>query len=295
MKSILPRSISVSLLAVFLTALSGIFGAPFFRALRLAYGRRLYFATGLLATGFFLAIKAYPFAILVCSVWMTLGAYTELEMKKLNWWLSGVIAIALGAVIVLGGTYGAIKTTGQIPSEVLMKTIQEIATQVGSANPQVKLDPQVLYQQVPSAAAIFITLVLAMGLIFEKRALYWMKLSKMTAATQLKLLDYRMPDFFIWLTMVAFLLTMVGEQWKVTAIIAINVVNISVVFYFFQGIAVLETLLISIRAGFFTRMLTYFLIVGQLVILVSAVGFFDYWLDFRKRIRNWKLKAPEEN
>ena len=63
--------------------------------------------------------------------------------------------------------------------------------------------------------------------------------------------------------------------------------------YFFQGLAVLEVAFRIFRTGAFWRFVIYFFIVGQLFLLLSAVGLIDYWVDFRSRMR--RAYRREEN
>ena len=71
--------------------------------------------------------------------------------------------------------------------------------------------------------------------------------------------------------------------------------NISLVLYFFQGLAVLEVLLNALKAGMFTRVVVYFFLVGQLFFVLSAVGLIDYWADFRRRLSKPGSAAPERS
>jgi hypothetical protein len=160
-------------------------------------------------------------------------------------------------------------------------------------NPNVKVDTAMLAQQIPSAIVIMLVLALGLGLIFEKRVFSWLKMPREKISTQLKLLDYRVPDFVIWVAMSAFLLTMVSFGVKAVAVLAVNVVNVAIVLYFFQGLAVTQVFLNSIRAGILTRILTYILLIGQLFLLLSVIGLIDYWADFRRRIYNLKARASE--
>jgi hypothetical protein len=169
------------------------------------------------------------------------------------------------------------------------KSVEQFTAQVQQMNPAVKLDASVILQQVPSAIAIILILALGVGLIFERRVFSWLNLPREKIASQLKLLEYRVPDFFIWVAMTAFLLTMVSFGGKAIGILAVNIVNVALVLYFFQGLAVLEVLLSSMRAGTFTRILMYIILIGQLVLILSIVGLIDYWLDFRTRIRRMKV------
>jgi hypothetical protein len=217
-----------------------------------------------------------------------------MENRKQRWWLSGMISVLSGmSVCALGLSLmaAAQKTT---LLTMLMKMTDDFILQLRTMNPQIQFESQMLVQQIPSLVAIFLIIVLAVGLIFERGAYRWMKITPRLSSSRLKLLDYRLPDFFLWVTMSAFLLAMVSGDWKVVSVAALNIANTSVILYFLQGLAVIETLLISMKAGVFTRILTYFLVLGQLLIFVSAVGFFDYWLDFRSRIQKWMKKASED-
>lgn len=269
--------------------LTVVFGAPLLRVLRKAYGPWAFWLLGLLVTGAAWLLNAQPLALFMGSVWMTLGAYNEMEQKGLGWWLSGILSVLLGTGAAGASIYGAFKVNGINTYAEVQKLVEQFTDQVQKMNPAVKLDASVIMQQVPSAIAIILILALGVGLIFERRVFSWLNLPREKIASQLKLLEYRVPDYFIWVAMTAFLLTMVSFGGKAIGILAVNIVNVALVLYFFQGLAVLEVLLSSMRAGTFTRILMYIILIGQLVLILSIVGLVDYWLDFRGRIRRMKI------
>ena len=78
------------------------------------------------------------------------------------------------------------------------------------------------------------------------------------------------------------------------SVVALNVFNVVMGIYFFQGLAVLEVGFLTFRIGNFTRFLVYFIIVGQLFFLLSAVGIIDYWADFRKRMGNMRSRQGSQ-
>jgi hypothetical protein len=291
-KSASPQKfITVSSLSILLSMMTVVFGAPLLRVLRQAYGPWAFWILGLVVTGAAWLLNAQPLAMFIGSVWMTLGAYNELEQRGLGWWLSGILSVLLGTGAASISLYGAFKVNGINTYAEVQKLVEQFTEQVQNMNPAVKLDASVLMQQIPSAIAITLILALGVGLIFERRVFSWLNLPREKIASQLKLLEYRVPDVFIWVAMTAFLLTMVSFGGKAIAILAVNIVNVALVLYFFQGLAVLEVFLNSIRAGTVTRVLVYIILVGQLVLILSIVGLIDYWLDFRSRIR--KMTAPK--
>ncbi|MGZ3773740.1 MAG: DUF2232 domain-containing protein [Pseudobdellovibrionaceae bacterium] len=279
------KFITILSLSILLSMFTVVLGAPLLRVLRKVYGPSAFWILGLLLTGIAWFLNAQPLALFFGSIWMTLGAYVEMEQKGLGWWISGFVSVLLGLGATALGLFGAFTKNGINTYAEVQKLAERFAQQVQEMNPSVKLDPSILVQQIPSAIVIILVVALSLGLIFERRIFSWLNLPREKIASQLKLLEYRVPDYFIWVAMIAFLLTMVSFGGKAIAILSANIVNVAIVLYFFQGLAVLEVFLNSIRAGVFTRILTYIILVGQMLLILSIVGLIDYWVDFRGRIR----------
>ncbi|MGZ3768423.1 MAG: DUF2232 domain-containing protein [Bdellovibrio sp.] len=285
-KSASPQKfVTILSLSILLSMLTVVLGAPLLRVLRKAYGPVAFWILGLLLTGIAWFLNAQPLALFLGSVWMTLGAYDEMEQKGFGWWISGIVSVLLGAGAAVLGLFGAFTKNGINTYAEVQKLAEQFVLRVQEMNPAVKLEPSILVQQIPSAIVIVLMVALSLGLIFERRVFSWLNMPHEKIASQLKLLEYRVPEYFIWVAMTAFLLTMVGFGGKAIVILAANIVNVAIVLYFFQGLAVLEVFLNSIRAGVFTRILTYIILVGQMVLVLSIVGLIDYWVDFRGRIR----------
>ncbi len=287
------KYLTITAISVLLTMLTVVMGAPLMRLLRKAYGSKAYWMGGLIVTGVLWFVKAEPLAMFVGSVWMTLGVYDELEQKGLGWWVSGLTSILAGASTGALTAYGIFVKNGIQTFVEVQKAVDEFARRIESVNPKVKVDTETLLQQIPSAVIIILILALGLGLIFERRVFIWLKMPRVKIASQLKLLEYRVPDYMIWIAMTAFLLTMVSFGVKAIVIVSLNIVNVMVVLYFFQGLAVMEVFLNSMRAGFLTRVLAYTILVGQLFLLLSIVGLIDYWLDFRRRMINLNARTSE--
>jgi hypothetical protein len=289
-KSASPQKfITISSLSILLSLLTVFAGGPFLRVLRKTYGPMTYWFLGLLVTGVMWLLNLQPHAILLGSVWMTLGAYNEMEHGGFGWWISGILSVFLGTVFTGLGIYGAFRMSGINTYAEIQKLTEEFITQVQNMNPAIKFDPEAILQLVPSVIVSMLIATLALGLIFERRVFSWLNLPREKIASQLKLLEYRVPEAYIWVAMTAFLLTMVSFGGKAIAILAMNIVNVSFVLYFFQGVAVIEVFLNSMKASTFTRVLTHVILVGNLLPLVSIVGLIDYWIDFRGRILRMKI------
>ncbi len=287
------KFITISSLSILLSMLTVVMGAPLLRVLRKAYGPIAFWVLGTMVTGAAWLLNAQPLALFLGAIWMTLGAYMEMEQRGFGWWISGLLSVSLGSVAAGLGILGAFKRNGINTYAEVQRLVEQFAQKVQDMNPAVKLDAGSLLQQVPSAVIIILVLALGLGLIFERRVFSWLNLPREKIASQLKLLEYRLPDYFIWVAMIAFLLTMVSFGGKAIAVLAVNILNVAIVLYFFQGLAVLEVFLNSMRAGVFMRVLTYIILVGQMLPLLAVVGLIDYWVDFRSRLR--RMKTPSEN
>jgi Predicted membrane protein (DUF2232). len=284
------KFITTSALTIMLSLMTVILGAPFLRVLRHAFGPVAYWLLGLVVVAGTWFFKAEPLSVLIGSVWMTSGVYSELENKGLGWWISGILSVISGLCLFAATGFIALRTNGINTYPEVEKLMEQFAQKVTEVNPNAVFSTEILLHQIPSAIAILLIVALGVGLIFERRVFSWLNLPREKIASQLKLLEYRLPDYMIWVAMTAFLLTMVSFGGKAIAILAVNVVNVAIVLYFFQGLAVLEVFLNSMRAGVFTRVLTYIILVGQLLLVLSVLGLIDYWVDFRGRIR--RIKAP---
>lgn len=289
------KFITISSISILLSMFTVVMGAPLMRVLRKSYGASAYWFFGLAVTAVLWLMKAEPLALFVGSVWMTLGVYGELEQRGLGWWISGLLSVLVGALATGWGLFQALKMNGIHSMAEMQIALDDFIAKVQAVNPNVKIESGFLLQQIPSVIVIVLIVALGLGLIFEKKTFSWLNIPREKVASQLKLLEYRMPDFMIWVAMVAFLLTMVSFGGKATAILALNVVNIAVVLYFFQGLAVLEVFLNTMKAGVFTRILAYVILIGQLFLLLSLIGLIDYWVDFRKRMKNLEARSLKDN
>jgi hypothetical protein len=285
-----PRKIvTIFSISVVLSLLTVVFGAPLMRVLRMTYGALAYWLLGLTMTALFWLIEAPVLAVFVGSIWMTLGVYMELERKGLRWAVSALLGVIAGVLF-----FAATATVNLIKSGVhnlagAEALVKQFTDKLYEVNPDLQVDAGLLVQLIPSAVVTILVVALGIGLIFERRAFSWLKLPREKVASQLKLLEFRLPDFFVWIAMTAFLLTMENFHVKALEILGLNIVNVMTVLYFFQGLAILEVFLRSFRAGALTRAAIYIILVGQLFPVVSAMGLIDYWVDFRRRLRKMRL------
>ncbi len=99
-----------------------------------------------------------------------------------------------------------------------------------------------------------------------------------------QLADLRLPDGVIWLFIGALLGAFGGFEVRGVEATSVNILNVSFVLFFFQGIAVVAKFFEKLRMGSFWQFVFMLLIVVHLFLFVSLVGLTDYWLDFRTRL-----------
>ncbi|MBK9324694.1 MAG: DUF2232 domain-containing protein [Bdellovibrionaceae bacterium] len=285
------KLVTIFSISVALSLLTVVFGAPLMRVLRMTYGAIAYWLLGLLVTiGFWLIDMPAP-SVFVGSVWMTLGAYMELERRGLRWAAAAPLGVSAGVLFFVGTAALSLMNAGVYNlagAEVLVK---QFVDKLYKVNPSMQIEASLLVQLIPSAVVTVLIVALGVGLIFERRAFSWLKLPRENVASQLNLLEFRLPDFIIWVAMTAFLLTMENFNVKALEILGLNIVNVVTALYFFQGLAIMEVGFRTFRASALLRAAVYIILVGQLFPVVSAIGLIDYWVDFRKRFRKMRLAS----
>jgi hypothetical protein len=296
-----PKLILLALTGFLLSILTFFFGAPFLRVLRRTYGRSVYWILGIV-----FSLVASSLWFLVASFWILIGVYDEVERAGKGLWTAVILSVSLS-----GGFGGLVavsllKAKGFETREQIVGLVGELIDmareQIGlfvklnaNTSSAPAIDPAVLLDQLPSLVIMVMLFSLANAILFERKVCEWFRLPKLSLNHQdpKKLLEFKVPDGFIWVALLALLFFTYSFNIKELEILALNVVNVSAVLYFFQGLAVMEAYLAFVKAGFFMRFLTYFIIVGQLFILLSIVGLVDFWAGFRARIE--KLKSRIEN
>lgn len=286
------RFLGVAALASFLTVTLGFIGAPFLRVLRNVYGPTRYWITGLLISVLVFSVPDLRLiAFMVLAGWITVGIYSEFEENgRANFW-TAIISLGLGSFVMICVPVALARFAGDDLIYHFRKLIETLLTQA-KVDPK-KVSAELILQQAPSVLILLQAMSLAFALMWERKAALLVGLPFEKIASQMRLYEFKMPDSMIWVTMLSFLLSFIKLDNHIATVIASNLFNVMLGLYFFQGLAVMEVGFLVYKVGSFVRFLIYLLIVGQLFLLLSAVGIIDFWVDFRKRLRN--RKAPETN
>jgi len=291
-KFLLVLSLSVLMTAVFL-----LLGAPLLRVLRNVFGVWKYWISGTLLTAGLLVFGSGTglLGLMLFSTWVTIGMYQEFEERgRGNFW-TAVLSVLVGSAVLILGPFLWSHLFGTDLVVQLKSDIEAVTQQLsgGKKLSDYGVTVDVILAQLPATLIVLNLTALAFALMLDRRIAVLFALPFEKVASQMRLLEFRVPDVMIWVTMLSFLLSFLSlkEVWVST--VATNFFWVMMGLYFFQGLAVLEVSLLVFRVGSFMRLLIYLLVVGQLFFLLSPVGVIDYWVDFRRRLKKWRL--PEKN
>lgn len=271
-------------LSFVLTLLTVFLGSPFIRVLHKSYKPTYFWAFGILASLAFVLVNVPLFATLLGAVWFLIGLYGELEKRGSGWKWASFLSLLGSSVILIGGMTYTLVSLGINSWDRYALLLAEGLESFQKMNPSLKFDTNILAQQTPSMLVSLLMMALGNALIFEKRSAKYFKVPSEKIASQLKLLEFQLPDAVIWTFLLAMFFSMVNFGIPMLSVIGFNLVNLGVILLFFQGLAVLEVFFLKTKASLFFRVLTYIL-VGNFIVLLSALGLIDYWVDFRSRLR----------
>jgi hypothetical protein len=267
--------------------------------IRNLYGSWIYWISGAVITAAALVMipSAVIYAFLFFSLWVTVGLYQEFEERGRGTFWTAVLSVLFGSSVVILGPSIVAHFLHLDLAALLKETFEEVLRQIssGTSLKDLGISAEGIVGQIPSMVIVVHVMSLAFALMLDQRMAQMFGLKYERIASAMKLLEFRVPDFLIWVSMFSFLFTFVkvGPGW--TSVVALNVFNVMMGIYFFQGLAVLEVGFLAFRIGGFVRLLVYVLVVGQLFFLLSVVGVIDYWVDFRRRMKRWRLNERSRN
>lgn len=282
-----------------ISALFTFLGTPILRVLRNVYGSRLYWLSGILVSGLLLSVDPglVLISFLLLSCWVTVGVYQEFEERGRAGFYTALLSALLGSTVMIGGPYLFSSLVGLNLEDEIRKSFEDMLRQlVGGKNlAEYGLKIDVIMSQIPSMVAVIQSACLGFALMFDRKmaAIFGVRFENI--ATRMKLLEFKVPNYLIWVAMASFLLSFLGGVPELIAKISLNIFISLMGIYFFQGLAVVEFLFVVLRTSALLKALIYLLIIGQLFFVLSLVGLIDFWADFRLRIKRWKMLEKNQN
>lgn len=267
--------------SVILTLTTGVFGgAALFIQLRLLDIHQFYLLQ-LAAICLFAAFQVYSLAILVLALGALVAVYANLEKSSL--FKKGFLASLTGTSILLVAIYGwVVLIEKQELWPYLIETFDFYIKK--SATIKLPLDVKTIVYQLPSYIFCICALNIWTGVLFDKQ---------MRVLKRKELKNFTVPDGFIWIVIGSLLFSFVKVDIPGVQEIALNLLNVSLLLYFFQGLSVLVFILDAMRFSTLIKYLIYFIFVFQ-ILLPICLGILEYWLGLRNRFSKKNLNAEKE-
>ena len=166
--------------------------------------------------------------------------------------------------------------------QVAGANVEQVLAQVKAINPQVNWTTESLVYQVPSAFVIFLLASLAAALVWDSRLGKALGMS-FWESTSRNLLSFKVPDVLVWITLVAIAGAFGQHKFVMLENVCVNLVNVLILVYFFQGLAVTKHFFTIYRVSRIWQSVGFFFMLLQLFPLASLLGFSDYWVNYRAR------------
>ncbi len=290
------RYIFFSVWAVLMTALTYILGAPPLKVVRRKVGRVGYWALMTLVSVGIYFLQAKMLAVAFFSLVVLIGVFDEFEEMGFSFSLSAFFTLLINSLL-SGGAFALwVFYSGPKWSQTILTSIEAVLKPVVELNPRIQISYFDLMLQLPSIAIISWMAALYVAILLESRMLGAAGADDRRPAPAMRpqLATLRLPDMCIWVFIASLLGAFGGIHVQVLEAIAVNTLNVCLMLFFFQGIAVVAKFFESVRMNSFWQTLFMALIVIQLFLFVSLLGLVDYWVDIRARLAKRSEQKEKE-
>ena len=281
MKSALKLAGLVSAAAL-LTPATLILGAAPMLTIRKTFGRLGFWLPLLSVAASFAVTGAWAAGLVLLVVTVLIGVYCEVESHGSTTFNSAVVGVlaSVGAASLSVGGYLWRAKLSFLP--MAHEAAENAIRQFSQVNQTFALTADDLLQQLPSVVLMSLFVTLWCALLWERplRVLFRLELPIVDE----RLSAFRVPDIGLWLAILALAGALIKHGNTTLEVVAINVLNVMVVAYFFQGLAIVSHGFRLMKLGPGWRAVWYVLFVLYLNFIMSLLGFLDFWFDFRERM-----------
>lgn len=271
-------------------------GAAPMLAIRRAFGRAWFWLPLLAVAAGFFATQAVAAGVCLIVVAVLVGVYSEVEEHGSSMFNSGVVGV-LASVGAAGIGVGAYLLHSKNGLQALAKGWADKAMeQFAAMNEGAPVAIEDLIQQLPSVVLIALFVTLWLALLWERPLRQLFRLAPPDEAGSVdRMTSFRVPDLGVWVLIAAVAGAFIKHGIPALEVASLNVFNVMVAIYFFQGMAVVAHAFNELKLGPGWRALWYVLLVVYLNFIVSLLGLVDFWLDFRDRMAKQKKPLQTDN
>jgi len=267
-----------------MTALTYVLGAPSLKVLRRRLGRTKFWAFNMLISVGLFAAQAKMLAVAYFSLVVLMGVLEEFEEMGFSLVVGGFFTLLINSLISAGAFALWVSATGPNWSQAILSWLETALKPLTEMNPHFQVNMSDLMMQLPSIAVILWLIAMYVAILLETRLLTADMAPETAKSLRPQLSLLRLPDAVVWVFIASLLGTFGGLAPHTIEALSVNVMNVCVLLFFFQGIAVVAKAFEAIRLGTFWQVVGMVIAVVQLFLFVSLLGLLDYWLDFRARL-----------
>ena len=244
------------------------------------------FVLGGEALGFVYSI----FAVMVGLLFWLLGRLRAVELLVTGV-AAGMLAAAAGVSLHFYGSWGAMiqdfRTSLNDNLTVALRVHEKMGFPQESLNLFKEKIPEIVEQMLnilPGLLFVSFSFVVLLNILFlwkrfPDRRTQWLSITTFR--------EWKCPEPLVWALIACGFAFFVPAN-EVVTIVALNVLLVTGVCYFVQGLAIVAFFFHKNNVPRFLRSATYILIIFQQIftLLVAALGLFDLWGDFRRLKKN---------
>lgn len=268
----------LQLSCVILTLSTGIFGGAPLLLLRRTADTLNFIFLQLLTITVALYFKAQMLALMILCISILVLVFVALEKKTIL--MKSVTSVLMSAAIffLVLFLWAHFKEGGSFWPWISSQ-VEFYFTQAKTVVGDLTITLETLTHQVPSLIVTLLALNLWIAVLFDSRAQRRIGALK----PQIEIQNFRTPDVFIWAIIVSLLFSFLKTPIPGLQEAALNILNVSLLLYFFQGLSVLSFLMGIMNFGSLLKMIVYLIFIAQLLLPI-CLGILDFWLNFRNKI-----------
>lgn len=263
---------------VVLTLSTGIFGAAPLLLLRRTTETLNFIFLQLLTITVALYFKAQMLSLMILSLSVLILVHTLLENKSIL--VKSVSSVLASSLVFISILFLWVHFKEGTPFwDWVAAQVEFYFNQTKSIVGNLNIDLKTLTHQIPSLFVTLFALNLWIAVLFDARAQKRIGMIK----PQVEVKNFRTPETFIWVVIVSLLFSFVKTPLPGLQEAALNILNVSLLLYFFQGLSVLSYLMEILNFGSLLKMIVYFIFIAQLLLPI-CLGILDFWLNFRNKL-----------
>lgn len=287
------RAIVLWLWTIIMSASLVLGGIPL-KALRRDLGRVGYWCLGIATVGLLFAVDFKAFSAFYLSLVLLVGLFAEWEELGMSLMASAFFSVVTTVLVSAAGVALWISRIGAQWKDLIITRIDDAMKLSATASlGELTVNSNDLLLQLPSIFIVLWLLTLYFAVMLDRKPVMQSRHAQYEVSFREELARINIPNAVIWVFILA-LLGAFGEFGKLgLQAAAVNVLNVCMVLFVFQGLAVIFRCFTVFRVGFIWQALAMVILVSQLW-LVGLLGLVDHWVDFRTRLSKSREQMNNE-